>query len=114
MSALAEMYIQEVSTWKVKAITEELCGHAFSASAISAINQTLDESLKRFARRQILAVDVANRESQTSWKEVLRDLKSWGLRGVEFVVSDNHPGLTRYINGYRVAAPRRNRQATQV
>jgi transposase-like protein len=31
-----------VSTRKVKAITEELCGPAFSASAISEINKTLD------------------------------------------------------------------------
>src|SRR5215472_12799021 len=37
--ALAEMYVQGVSTRKVKAITEELCGHSFSASSISAINQ---------------------------------------------------------------------------
>ena len=29
--ALAEMYVQGVSTRKVKAITEELCGHSFSA-----------------------------------------------------------------------------------
>ena len=35
VSALAEMYVQGVSTRKVKAITEELCGHTFSASAIS-------------------------------------------------------------------------------
>ena len=48
-------------------------------------------------RRQILAVELANRESQTSWKEVLLDLKSRGLRGVEFVVSDDHPGLKRAI-----------------
>src|SRR5262245_15109681 len=40
VSALAEMYVQGVSTRKVKAITEELCGHAFSASAISEINKT--------------------------------------------------------------------------
>ena len=45
MAALAEMYVQGVSTRKVKAITEELCGHSFSASAISAINQRLDASL---------------------------------------------------------------------
>ena len=29
---MMEMYIQGVSTRKVKAITEELCGHQFSAS----------------------------------------------------------------------------------
>jgi putative transposase len=138
VSALAEMYIQGVSTRKVKAITEELCGHAFSASAISAVNKTLDESLERFAkrpleetypylvldaryekvrqdgvirsqavqiaiginhegRRQILAVELANRESQTSWKDLLLQLKSRGLMGVEFVVSDDHPGLKRAI-----------------
>ena len=138
VSALAEMYIQGVSTRKVKAITEELCGHAFSASAISAVNKTLDESLERFAkrpleenypylvldaryekvredgvirsqavqiaigindegRRQVLAVELANRESQTSWRDVLLELKSRGLKGVEFVVSDDHPGLKRAI-----------------
>src|SRR5512143_3459975 len=37
VAALAEMYVQGMSTRKVKAITEELCGHAFSASSISAI-----------------------------------------------------------------------------
>ena len=49
VSALAEMYVQGVSTRKVKAITEELCGHTFSASAISRINKSLDESLAQFA-----------------------------------------------------------------
>ena len=53
VSALAEMYIQGVSTRKVKAITEELCGHAFSASAISAVSKTLDESLERLAKRPL-------------------------------------------------------------
>ena len=34
VAALAEMYVQGVSTRKVKAITEELCGHRFSASSL--------------------------------------------------------------------------------
>jgi putative transposase len=49
VAALAEMYVQGVSTRKVKAITEALCGHSFSASAISAINKKLDASLAQFA-----------------------------------------------------------------
>src|ERR1700740_1610230 len=53
VGTLAEMYVQGVSTRKVKAITEELCGHAFSASAVSAINQRLDDSLEAFARRPL-------------------------------------------------------------
>ena len=53
VAALAEMYVQGVSTRKVKAITEELCGHSFSASTISAVNKGLDEALARFAHRHL-------------------------------------------------------------
>ena len=48
-------------------------------------------------RRQILAVELANRESRSSWREFLLDLKQRGLHGVEFVVSDDHPGLKAAI-----------------
>src|ERR1700726_3420112 len=138
VATLAEMYVQGVSTRKVKAITEELCGHAFSASASSAINQRLDQSLAQFAarplaeafpylildaryervreagvivsravliaigidwdgRRQILGVELANRESRSSWSDFLRGLKARGLNGVELVVSDDHAGLKAAI-----------------
>ena len=134
MAALAEMYVQGVSTRKVKAITEELCGHSFSASSISAMNQRLDASLAQFAdrplaeafpylildaryervreagviasqavliaigidwdgRRQVLAVELANRESRSSWRDFLLRLKARGLHGIEFVVADDHAGL---------------------
>src|SRR5215471_10827539 len=53
VAALAEMYVQGVSTRKVKEITEELCGHEFSASAISRVTAKLDEELERFARRPL-------------------------------------------------------------
>jgi putative transposase len=53
VSALAEMYVQGVSTRKVKAITEELCGEQFSASTISRINRKLDHELQQFARRRL-------------------------------------------------------------
>jgi putative transposase len=53
VGAPAEMYVQGVSTRKVKAVTEELCGHEFSASAISRINQSLDEELEKFAQRRL-------------------------------------------------------------
>jgi putative transposase len=37
----------------VKAVTEELCGHEFSASAISGIVKKLDASLKAFCERRL-------------------------------------------------------------
>ncbi len=122
-----------VSTRKVAAITEELCGHEFSA-----ITAKLDAQLEEFSRRklepefpyvvvdaryervreggvivsraisialgidwegrrQVLAVEYANRESQSSWREFLLQLKERGLQDVQFVVSDDHPGLKAAI-----------------
>ena len=49
-------------------------------------------------RRQVLAAEVANRESEVSWTEFLSHLKERGLRGVEYVVSDSHEGLKHAIS----------------
>lgn len=48
-------------------------------------------------RRQILAVEMANRESRSAWKVFLVALKGRGLKGVELVVSDDHAGLVAAI-----------------
>lgn len=53
MSALTEMYVQGVSTRRVKAITEELCGHGFSACSVSRIAKRLDTELEQLARRRL-------------------------------------------------------------
>ena len=138
VGAMTEMYVQGVSTRKVKAITEELCGHEVSASTISRLNVKLDEELERFAkrpltepypyvildaryervredgvigsravmiaigidwegRRNILAVELANRESITSWRDFCLALKARGLQGMQLVISDDHPGLRKAI-----------------
>ena len=48
-------------------------------------------------RRQVLGVELANRESRSSWRDFLSGLKQRGLFGVEFVVSDDHEGLKQAI-----------------
>lgn len=139
VAAMMEMYVKGVSTRKVKSITEELCGHQFSASTISRLNKRLDVTLKAFAERQltedypyvildaryervreggvvrrravlialginwdgrrcVLGVELANRESRTSWREFILRLKERGLTGVEYAVSDAHEGLQRAIS----------------
>jgi len=40
---------------------------------------------------------MANHEGQTSWNEFLEKLRERGLRGVQFVVSDDHSGLRKAI-----------------
>jgi putative transposase len=49
-------------------------------------------------RRQVLGVELANRESRSSWSEFLLGLKARGLNGVELVVSDDHAGLKAAIS----------------
>lgn len=139
VSSLVEMYVQGVSTRKVKKITEELCGHSFSRSAVSRSVQALDEQLERFARRlleteypyvildaryekardeggvtrsravlvalgitwegrrEVLAVELAPKESAGHWREMLEGLQARGLRGVKLVISDDHSGLRKAI-----------------
>ncbi len=53
VTAMMKMYVKGVSTRKVTAITEELCGQSFSASTISRLNAKLDEQLKRFFERRL-------------------------------------------------------------
>ncbi len=138
VAAMLEMYVQGVSTRKVKAITEELCGHEFSSATISRIVGQLDAELEKFAKRRleepypylvldaryekvredgavrsqavlvaiginwegkrsVLAVELASRESLSSWRELLTSLRGRSLHGVEFVVSDDHAGLRKAI-----------------
>jgi putative transposase len=51
--ALAEMYVQGVSTRKVKAITEELCGVSISSSAVSQAAMQLDSELVKWRERPL-------------------------------------------------------------
>ena len=48
-------------------------------------------------RRCVLAVELAGKESNASWRDLLVRLKARGLRGVEYVVSDDHEGLKQAI-----------------
>lgn len=51
--ALAEMYVQGVSTRKVKAITEQLCGVSISASTVSQAAGQLDAELAKWRERPL-------------------------------------------------------------
>jgi transposase-like protein len=50
---LAEMYVQGVSTRKVAAITERLCGTQISASQVSRAAEQLDEMLEKWRDRTL-------------------------------------------------------------
>jgi putative transposase len=50
---LAEMYVQGVSTRKVKAITEQLCGVSISSSQVSRAASQLDDVLEAWRNRPL-------------------------------------------------------------
>ena len=51
--AIAEMYVQGVSTRKVKAITEKLCGLDISSTEVSRISQKMDTELEKWRSRKL-------------------------------------------------------------
>jgi putative transposase len=145
--ALMEMYVEGVSTRKVKEVTEGLCGTSFSKSLVSSLAGSLDAELEgwrsrrleaasypylfvdaRYEKirvdhrvvsqgvlivsgvredgfREILAVEVADTESEATYQELFRSLKSRGLSDVELVVSDDHKGLKAAITRHFQGAP---------
>lgn len=131
--AMAQMYVQGVSTRKVSTIIENLCGHEVSSSQVSACAAKLDVELELWrnrplaafpyimfdaryekvrqngvlvdcatliamgigtdGRRSILGVSVALSEAEVHWRDFFTSLVARGLHGVEFIVSDAHPGM---------------------
>jgi putative transposase len=139
VGTLMEMYLQGVSTRKVAAITEALCGTAVSKSQVSALVGRLDPEraswrtrpltaaaypylvvdarseharvdgrvvtlgvlvvagVRDDGRREVLAVEEADTESEATYHELFTRLKNRGRRGVELVTSDDHRGLKAAI-----------------
>ena len=138
VGTLMEMYLEGVSTRKVKDVTEVLCGTSFSKSTVSRLVGSLDQDLAAWRERrldvaypylvvdaryehvrqggqvvsqgvlvvkgvredgfrELLAVEVADTESEASYEALFRGLKDRGLRGVRLVTSDDHRGLVNAI-----------------
>jgi transposase-like protein len=130
---LAEMYIQGVSTRKVTAILEQLCGTSVSSTQVSKAIALLDDTLEAWrqrplseypyvildaryekvrqdgqirdaailmasgidlkGKRHLLDVSASLGEHEIHWRIFLERLVARGLRGVQLITSDDHPGL---------------------
>ncbi|OYV72946.1 MAG: hypothetical protein B7Z72_03620 [Gemmatimonadetes bacterium 21-71-4] len=133
--ALAEMYVQGVSTRKVVTVLQALLGPevAISSTQVSRAAEQLDAGLAAWrerplgetpyvlldaryerireggrlidcavlvatgitadGKRRVLGVSVAFSEAEVHWRSFLESLVLRGLRGVKFIVSDDHAGL---------------------
>jgi transposase-like protein len=133
--ALAEMYVQGVSTRKVITVLQALLGPevAISSAQVSRAAEQLDAGLAAWrerplgetpyvlldaryeriresgrlidcavlvavgitadGKRRVLGVSVAFSEAEVHWRSFIDSLVQRGLRGVKFIVSDDHAGL---------------------
>jgi transposase-like protein len=144
--AILEMYVNGVSTRKVSAITESLCGTSISKSAVSRLIAQLDLRVAAFNERRFdettypfvyvdamfikcrdndriaskaaliasgvnaagirepLGVAIGDSESYTTWEALFARLQKRGLKGVVFVVSDEHAGLVEALRKHFAGA----------
>ena len=56
-AAMMEMYVQGVSTRKVNAVLEELCGLEVSSSQVSRVNKLMDEEIEAWRNRRLGRMD---------------------------------------------------------
>ena len=133
MLAIAEMYVQGVSTRDAAKVMAEFGLRSLSSTQVSRAAALLDEELQAWrtrrlgeapyllldaryekvreggvvrdaailsaigiepqGRRRVLGVSAALSEAEVHWRAFLDDLIARGLRGVRFIVSDDHAGL---------------------
>jgi len=133
MLAIAEMYVQGVSTRDAAKVMKEFGLESLSSTQVSRAAALLDDELEAWrtrrldpvrylildaryenvrdggivrdaailsaicigpdGRRRLLGVSAALSEAEVHWRDFLNDLVDRGMRGVEFVVSDDHAGL---------------------
>ena len=83
--ALAEMYVNGVSTRRVKRITEELCGLEISSTQVSRLSKLMDEELEKFRNRplgKMLYVYLDARYEKVRVDGCVRDLAVFTAVGV--------------------------------
>lgn len=100
VSRAAKLLDEELEAWRTRPLGEvkyiildaryEKMRHGGvvrDAAVLSAIGIGADE------RRRVLGVSVALSEAEVHWRGFLESLVRRGLRGVEFITSDDHAGL---------------------
>jgi putative transposase len=102
VSSLAGRLDAELEGWRSRQLTAEAYPYVFVDARYEkarvdhrVISQgvLIVLAVRDDGYREILRVGVADTESEATYQELFRSLKSPGLKGVELVVSDNHEGI---------------------
>ncbi len=112
VSRAAKLLDDELEAWRNRPLGEirylivdaryekvRMGGVVRDAAVLSAMGIGPDE------RRRVLGVSCALSEAEVHWRAFLESLLKRGMRGVRFVVSDDHPGLRAARKAVLTAAP---------
>jgi transposase-like protein len=106
VSHLAGELDTELAAWRARPLTDTtylyLCvdaryEHVRLDGRVVSQGVLVVSAIRGDGRREIVAVDVADTESEATYQALFRDLKARGLRGVRLVTSDDHAGLKAAI-----------------
>ena len=106
VSALAGRLDAELAAWRERPlaaagdpslVADARDEHARVDGRVVSQGVLIVAGVREDGRREILAVEVADTESEATYQELFKRLKARGVRGVELVTSDDHAGLRAAI-----------------
>ena len=105
VSALAEKLDLELSAWRHRPLEKAYPYLVIDAryervrrgGAVVSQGVLVVVGISEEGYREVLGAWMADSETETSWGQVFAELKQRGLRGVRYVVSDDHQGLVRAV-----------------
>ena len=107
VSELAGQLDEELDAWRCRPLTETTYPylsvdaryeHVRQGGQIVSQGVLIVAGIRADGHREILAVTVADTESEATYHQMFRDLKACGLSGVRLVTSDAHAGLKAAID----------------
>jgi transposase-like protein len=107
VSELAGQLDDELDTWRTRPLTEMVYPyisvdaryeHVRQGGQIVSQGVLIVAGIRADGHREILAVTVADTESEATYHQLFRDLKGRGLSGIRLVTSDAHKGLKAAID----------------
>ena len=106
VSALVGRLDPELADWRGRALTgaaypylvvDARYEHARVDGRVVSLGVLVVAGVRDDGRREVLAVEEADTESEATYQDLFQRLKERGLRGVEVVTSDDHRGLRSAI-----------------
>jgi transposase-like protein len=102
VSHLAGELDTELAAWRARPLTDTTYPYLFVDARYEHVRVDgrivsqgvlVVSAIRGDGRRELVAVDVADTESEATYQALFRDLKARGLSGVRLVTSDDHAGL---------------------